>query len=133
MNRLNCLTTLIFSLSSLLVFSSSSHANYTHYYDGKVKAVHVIEEGTQSVCPIGSCVLIQMEEISNTSGSQCDNEGDRFMAFKLDNKSGNAMMSMAIAAMVSGKKVRAHADGCEGIWTSTTYDASDLNWLKIVN
>ena len=128
--RVKTLTFLATILSSL---SIPTYANYTHYYDGKVKAVHVIEKGTQSVCPVGSCVLIQMTDITNISGTQCDTEGDRYMAFNLENNSGNAMLSIAMTAMISGKKVRAHADGCEGIWTSTTYDASDLNWLKVVN
>ena len=122
---------LFFVVSS--IFSGHALGNYTHYYDGIVKAVHVIEKGTQTVCPEESCVLIQIEDISNTSGTQCDSDDLRYMAFKLNNDSGSAMMSMAIAAMVSGKRVRSHANGCEGVWTSTTYKASDLNWLKIVN
>lgn len=123
------LKTLIMSCLISTIFSQVALADYSHWFDGNVRSVHVIEGATEGRCSKATCVLIQLENITSSTGTQCDTDGDRYAAFELNNEWGNSMMSMAIAANISGKKVRVHADGCQGVWSS--YNSSNLGWLKI--
>lgn len=116
-------------LALIISYSNVALANYSHYYDGNVKSVHVIEGATETRCLKTTCVLIELENISSDTGTQCDTDDKRYAAFELNNDWGSAMMSMAITANISGKRVRVHANGCQGVWSS--YDSSNLGWLKI--